>query len=234
MPDGSLVERKTGTPQGGVISPLLANLYMHYTFDSWMTREFPRLPFERYADDIICHCLSEQHAIFLKKRISERFAECSLQLHPEKTIIAYCHDGRRKGHFSRVSFDFLGFTFRPRQVVDKAGKKFVGFTPAISEKSRKSIREEMRGWRFHRHSEISLDEIARRINPVVRGWINYYGSFTRSALGKVADDIDKLLVRWAMMKFKGLRRRKRQARQWVYAVRERQRHLFSHWNVATA
>jgi RNA-directed DNA polymerase len=234
MPDGSLVERRTGTPQGGVISPLLANLFMHYAFDLWMTRECPSLPFERYADDIICHCSSERQAIFLKKRISERFAECSLQLHPEKTIIAYCRDARRQGGYSRVAFDFLGFTFRPRQVVDKAGEKFVGFTPAISQKSLKAIRKEMHGWRFHRHSDISLEEIARRINPVVRGWMNYYGSFTRSALGKVADDIDKLLARWVMMKFNNLRRRKRQARKWVYSVRKRQRHLFSHWNLSVA
>lgn len=232
MSNGSLVERKQGTPQGGVISPLLANLYLHYAFDLWMDREFPSLPFERYADDIICHCHSEKQAAFLKSQIAKRFADCSLQLHPQKTIIAYCSDARRRESFPVVSFDFLGFTYRPRLVKRATGEIFVGFTPAISQKALKAIRQETRTWRFHRHSDISLEEVARRINPVVRGWINYYGSFTRSALYKLVKHIDALLMRWAMMKFKGLRRRKRQAREWVRGARERQRDLFSHWSLS--
>ncbi len=158
--------------EGGVISPLLANLYLHYAFDRWMQRELPAIPFVRYAGDVICHCRSEAQATCLKDAIEQRFRACHLELHPQKTKIAYCKDDRRRGTHPVVQFDFLGFSFRPRLVKSATGDHFVGFTPAISPKAAKSIRQAMRGWRLHRRSDSSLDEIAKEVNPTIRGWIN--------------------------------------------------------------
>ena len=174
LADGSLIERTQGTPQGGVASPLLANLYLHYAFDCWMKREYPSIPYERYADDIICHCRSEAQARHLKESIERRLAVCRLELNPQKTKIAYCKDANRQGTYPIVQFDFLGYSFQPRLVKSTAGEFFVGFNPAISPKSAKTIRQAMRSWRFHRHSDLTLEEIARRVNPVLRGWLAYY------------------------------------------------------------
>ena len=182
LPDGSLVERDKGTPQGGVISPLLANLFLHYVFDKWMERKFPSIPFERYADDIICHCVSEQQAKFVLEAIRKRMAECKLELHPEKTRIVYCKNDWRKGNYAHEKFDFLGFTFRPRPSIDKNGKRFVGFNPAVSNKAQKAMRQTIRSWNLNRRTTETIEDFARMYNPVIRGWINYYGSFCKSAL----------------------------------------------------
>ncbi len=173
LADNSLIDRTAGTPQGGVVSPILANLYLHYAFDLWMGREFPDIPFERYADDVICHCSSEAQALRLKDAIEQRFATCYLTLHPQKTKVAYCRDDRRQITYPTVQFDFLGYTFKPRWVKGKSGDVFVGFNPGISPKSATAIRQTMRDWRLHHRSELSLEDIARRVNPVLRGWINY-------------------------------------------------------------
>jgi hypothetical protein len=228
LADGSLIERTAGTPQGGVISPILANLYLHYGFDLWMLREFPNIPFERYADDVICHCSNETQAARLKDAIEHRFATCYLTLHPQKTKIAYCKDGRRRGTYPTVQFDFLGYAFRPRRVGHN-GKAFVGFNPAISPKSATAIRQVMRDWRLHRRSESTLEDLARDVNPVVRGWINYYGSYYRSALYRVFNYLNIYLTRWAMMKYKDLRQRRTRAREWVRRIELRQPNLFAHW-----
>ena len=231
LADGSLIERIEGTPQGGVVSPILANCFLHYAFDRWMVREFPHIPFERYADDVICHCRSEKEATLLKDSIEQRFKTCRLELHPQKTLIAYCKDGRRKHSYPNIQFNFLGFSFRPRLVKGKGGGIFLGFVPAISQKSALSVRQAMRGWQLHRRSDLSIDEIARRVNPAVRGWINYYGSYYRSALYRVFENLDDCLVRWAMRKYKDLLRRPARARELVLRLKARQPSLFAHWTL---
>ncbi len=228
LADGSLIERTEGTPQGGVVSPILANLYLHYAFDLWMVREFPSIPFERYADDAICHCCSEVQAERLKDAIARRFAACFLTLHPQKTKIAYCRDDRRQGAYPTVQFDFLGYTFRPREVRGTGGGLFFGFNPGISTKSAVAIRQTMRSWRLHRRSDLTLEEIARTVNPTIRGWINYYGAYYKTALAPVMAHFDKILSRWAMRKYKSLMRQ-RNAHRWVRSVAGRQPALFAHW-----
>jgi RNA-directed DNA polymerase len=204
LEDGRLIHREKGTPQGGVISPLLANLFLHYAFDKWMQRQYPQIPFERYADDGICHCQSKAQAQSLRAAIERRFAECGLELHQQKTRIVYCKDDRRRKDYPEQKFDFLGHTFRPRGAKDPEGKYFVGFNPAVSNEAAKSMRETMREWRLHRQTDKSLDELAHMINPVVRGWMNYYGNFYKSALYPTFQRLNKILVRWATRKYKRL------------------------------
>jgi len=230
MPDGTLVAREKGTPQGSPISPLLANLFMHYAFDRWMDREFPGCPFERYADDIIAHCDTEEQARHLRAAIAERLGTLGLELHPEKTKVAYCKDAQRRGTWEHTSFDFLGYTFRARRAHGKRGL-FVSFLPAMSNKARKAKGQQIRAWHLNRRSGTDLSGLAEDINPQVRGWINYYGAFYRSALTSLAKRIDEHLVRWAMQKFKRLRDRPHRAWAWLRAVREREPKLFAHWHL---
>ena len=229
LPDGEVEERERGTPQGGVASPLLANLFLHYVFDAWMGRHFPTIRFERYADDIVCHCRSERQAHFLKGALTRRFAECGLELHREKTKIVYCQDSDRRGTFPATSFDFLGYTFRPRRSKNKWGKFFVSFSPAVSNKAAKAIRREIRSWNLHRRSDKSLDDLARMFNATIRGWINYYGAFYKSALYAPLRMIDWRLALWATRKMKRFRRHRRRAAQWVAACVRRDPNLFAHW-----
>src|SRR6202158_5110487 len=175
MEDGGVVPRTAGTPQGGVISPLLANLFLHYAFDMWMVRNHPRIPFERYADDAICHCKSEEQARTLRAALERRFVECGLTLHPEKTKIVYCKDDDRRGGYPDQKFDFLGYTFRPRLSRRWRGNFGVVFSPAASGKALKTIRQTIRSWSLHERSDKSLDDLARMFNSHIRGWINYYG-----------------------------------------------------------
>ena len=231
MADGSLVARERGTPQGGVISPLLANLFLHYAFDVWMCRNHPDIAFERHADDAICHCRNKAQAQALRESLEKRFAECGLGLHPEKTKIVYCKDDKRPGNYPDQSFDFLGYTFRPRLVKGQDGQIRVGFTPAISNKALKAIRQTVRRWAFHRHSEWSLEGLAELINPSLRGWINYYGRFNRSALGPVFSHVNDRLARWASWKFKSFKRSREQAYSWLRRIRRKQPGLFAHWQL---
>ena len=232
LEDGSLVHRDKGTPQGGVISPLLANLFLHYAFDTWMQRQYPQIPFERYADDGICHCRSKAEAEGLRVAIEQRFAECGLELNLQKTKTVYCKNDNRRGNYPDQKFDFLGFTFRPRRAKSRQGRFFIGFNPAISNKATKSICDTMKRSKMHRWSDKSLDDLAHRINPVVKGWINYYGSFHRSALYRTFQHLDNILVRWASRKYKRLRRNYQRARQWLQCIRHRQPSLFAHWQLS--
>ncbi len=231
LPDGTLQERDRGTPQGGVISPLLANLFLHYAFDAWMGKNHPEIPFERYADDIICHCETEEQAESLRAALEERFRQCNLELHPEKTRIVYCKDSGRKGGHTQEKFDFLGFTFRPRLAKSRWGEYFVGFMPAISNKAAEKISQRIRSWRVHLRTDKTLEDLARMFNPVTCGWINYYGSYYRSALYPLFDRLDLFLARWAEWKYKSLRGRKRRARQWLRGVKKREPGLFAHWRM---
>jgi RNA-directed DNA polymerase len=232
MEDGSLIHRDKGTPQGGVISPLLANLFLHYAFDVWMKRQYPQIPFERYADDGICHCRSKAEAEGLRVAIGRRFAECGLELHLQKTKIVYCKDDNRRGEYPEQKFDFLGFTFRPRIAKERSGRFFVSFIPAISNKAAKSIRDTMRQWKLHRRTDKSMDDLARMFNPVLRGWINYYGSFYKSAIYRVLQHLNDILVRWASRKYKRLRGHKGRAGLWLQRIVHRQPRLFAHWQLS--
>lgn len=231
MPDGTLVPREKGTPQGSPISPLLANLFMHYAFDRWMDREHPGCPFERYADDIVIHCDTQTQADELRARIAERLETVGLELHPDKTRIVYCKDSNRPGTAEHVSFDFLGFAFRGRLLKGPYGH-FTGFVPAISTKARKAIGHKIRAWHLNRRSWADLSSLAADINPVTRGWINYYGAFYRSELRFLAWRINDHLVRWAMQKFKRYRRRYARAFDWLVRVHHHQPALFAHWQLA--
>jgi len=231
MVDGSLIARQRGTPQGGVVSPLLANLFLHYAFDLWMCRNHRDILFERYADDAICHCRSEAQAKTLRASLERRFAECGLTLHPEKTKIVYCKDEDRRGDYPTQKFDFLGYTFRPRLARRRGGKIGVSFSPAASDKALKAIRQTVRGWSLHNRSDKSLDDLARMFNSHIRGWINYYGRYYKSALYPTLRHIDRTLARWAHRKFKSLRRHRRRSRHWLERIARRQPRLFAHWRL---
>ena len=193
--DDNLEVRDRGTPQGSAISPLLANIYLHYAFDSWMAREFPTIPFERYADDVVVHAKSERQARLVLGEIEKRMADCHLALNQAKTRIVYCKDEKRAGSHEHVRFDFLGYTFRLRSARNRRGKLFTGFLPAISDDAAKQIRQTIRRWRLHLWSGTPLTDIAREINMTVRGWINYYGRFYKAKLTQSLQGIDEYLVR---------------------------------------
>jgi RNA-directed DNA polymerase len=201
--DGTTIERSHGTPQGGVVSPILANLFMHYTFDLWMARTHPELPWCRYADDGLVHCRTEQEAVALKAELQARLAECHLELHPTKTKVVYCKDRRRKSIYPNVKFDFLGYCFRPRLVQRFRDKTlFCGFNPAVSPSAMKAMPSTIRELNLHHHTPLSLQDIAQRLNPLLRGWIEYYGRYAPSALYPVLRYVNQRLVAWVIRKFK--------------------------------
>ncbi len=231
-PDGSLQRRERGTPQGSAISPVLANLFLHYAFDSWMVREFPAVEFERYVDDAVIHCVSEAQAQEVLAALAERMREMRLELHPEKTRIVYCKDGRRGGAHEHTAFTFLGFTFRARRVRTETGV-FLGFNPAISKDAMNKIGAQVRSWRLHRRTELTEADVARRINPIVRGWINYYGAFYASAMYPLLARINTYLMRRVRNKYERLRGLKKAREAWTKAVKDRPRY-YAHWKwVAT-
>ena len=230
--DGSLVARDRGSPQGSAVSPLLANMFMHYAFDRWMAETFSAVRFERYCDDVVVHCRTEAEAQRVLQAIGARLAQCGgLQLHPDKTRIVYCKDGTRRGSYDHTAFTFLGYTFRSRLVRLATGKYFFGFNPAISAEAAKRVRAQIRCWRLHRRTGSTLRDLAREINPVVRGWINYYGRFYPSALYDSLNGINKYLVRWAMQKYKRYRRHPRRA--WIALGKAARANpmLFVHWRL---
>jgi RNA-directed DNA polymerase len=229
LEDGTLEPRERGTPQGSVISPLLSNLFLHYTFDRWMARNHPDIPFERFADDALCHCVSESQAKILKEALEKRFAECGLQLHPEKTKIVYCKDDDRRGNSKNESFDFLGYSFRARRSKNRFGKFFVNFSPGVSNAATKAIREEIRRWQLRCRIDKWIDDLARMFNPVIRGWITYYGRYYKSALYPTFRYLDQCLANWAMAKYKRLRRHRQRAGHWVSKTASRDPRLFAHW-----
>ena len=233
MPDGTLVNREKGTAQGAVVSPVLANLFLHYALDRWMTENHPEVPFERYADDVICHCRSEAHARSLRKALEARLAACKLELHPQKTKIVYCKDAKRRSEYPEQQFDFLGYTFRPRRVINRHGKLFVGFTPAVSAKAGKAMRQRMRRWKLHLRTDLGLAELARWTQPVLLGWVRYYGRFFPSVLHSALRTLDEFLVRWVQRKYKRLRGHRMRAWDWLNALRAREPSLFAHWGLAS-
>jgi RNA-directed DNA polymerase len=229
QPDGTLVERVKGTPQGSAISPILTNLFMHFAFDAWMARNYPGCPFECYADDVVVHCTTKHQAEAVLGGIVARMEEVGLRLHPEKTRIVYCKDDNRRGHHEHISFTFLGFAFRPREAINGgSGAHFTSFSPAISPEALKAKGARLRGLRIHRRTDLSLDDLARWLNPIVAGWMNYYGRYYRSALYPLLRRVSSYLRRWAGKKYKRLRTYKRFKRWWT-GLLAREPGLFAHW-----
>ena len=231
LEDGTLKERDRGTPQGGVVSPVLANLFLHYAFDVWMSRNHPDEPFARYADDAVVHCRSEAEAERLKAELQTRFAEVGLELHPIKTRIVYCQDSSRRGSYPNTSFDFLGYTFRPRLAVSRSGRCFVSFAPAVSGKAQTAMRQKLHEMHLIRRTDLALEDLARRINPILRGWIRYYGLYYKSVLCRMLEHLNWLLVQWVRRKYKQFRQHPWQAVQWLGRIARRQPGLFAHWQM---
>jgi RNA-directed DNA polymerase len=229
--EGNLNARDKGTPQGGVISPLLANLFLHYAFDQWMVREHPQNLFARYADDAIVHCRSRVEAERMREAISQRLAECGLELNLQKTKIVYCKDDDRRGNHDHEKFTFLGYEFRPRRAKTRRGKFFVSFLPAVSDKAAKKIRGEIREWKLHLRSDKTLGDLSRMFNPTIRGWVQYYGRYYRSMLHPIFRHLDRRLIRWACRKYKKLRSHHRRAEHWLRRISMREPRLWAHWEI---
>jgi RNA-directed DNA polymerase len=229
-PDGSLVERERGTPQGAPVSPVLANLFLHYAFDTWMAREYPNIWFERYADDAVLHCVTEAQARKVLAALSDRMVEVGLRLHPDKTRIVYCKDGLRRGSYEHETFTFLGYTFRARKNRSRRGNLFLAFDPAISNDALNKISREVRSWHLHLRSDLTFNELARRVNPKVAGWINYYGRFRPWELIPFLMRINAYLVRWIRKKYKRLAA-KRKALAKLQEIAQRYPRMFAHWRL---
>jgi group II intron reverse transcriptase/maturase len=227
--DGEVRERGRGTPQGGVISPLLMNLFMHYAFDRWLRRAVLNCPFARYADDGVVHCRTERQAYLVKNLMAERFKACGLELHPDKTQIVYCKDSNRRGQYPLIQFTFLGFTFQPRRAVSRAGKRFTSFLPGASQEAQKRMRQQIRSWHLPRQTPGTLREFSKKYDAILRGWWQYYGSFYPTAMWNVFRHFDLALGYWARRKFKKLSRHKRRSRRWVAQTARREHTLFVHW-----
>lgn len=229
-----LMERHRGTPQGGVVSPLLANLFLHYAFDSWVAQNLRSVRFCRYADDGVIHCKSKAQAGFVLRRIDERFRQCGLELHPGKTRIVYCKDINRTETHPDVQFTFLGYTFRPRKSVDKYGRVYVNFTPAVSRDAQRAMRQTIRGWHVQLQCDSSLAELSARYNAVLRGWLTYYGRFHGSALSPVWKHVNSYRMRWMMRKYKHLARHKNRAKRALGRLAQSSPRAFVHWELGYA
>ena len=227
--DGTLTTRDRGSPQGSAISPLLANLFMHYAFDSWMARQFPDIGFERYCDDVVVHCVSRRQAEYVREAIGGRLKECRLEMNPDKTRIVYCKDDRRQGAHQHICYEFLGYEFRARRVKGNDGRFFNGFNPAMGPNEAKRIHETIRSWRLGRWTIKTLDELAAWVNPRVQGWINYYGHFYKSVLLPILRGLNDHLARWARRKYKRLSGSRAQAYEFLRRVAAESPNLFAHW-----
>ena len=231
QPDSRLESRHKGTPQGGVVSPLLANLFLHYAFDAWVRRELPAVPFCRYADDGLLHCRSIRQAELVLRRITQRFRDCGLEIHPDKSGIVYCKDDTRRGEYPRTSFDFLGFTFRPRRCVDKSGRVHPNFLPGISNHAKKEMNRQLRSWHIQLKNDKSLSDLSKMFNPVLRGWFAYYGRFYPAALRQFWRNVNAYLVRWVRRKWKRFAGHKRRAKRYLSQLAIKNPDLFMPWQL---
>jgi len=229
METGEMIPRTAGTPQGGVISPILANLFMHYAFDLWMTRNHGNNPFERYADDTVVHCRTEQEANQLLAEIDARLKECKLELHPTKTKIVYCQDKERQKQHPNTAFDFLGYTFRKVLIKDRLGRLQMNFIASVSKNAGQTLKDKVKSLKIHKRTGSKIEMIAEKLNPILRGWMNYFGKFNRSAMKRTLDCVQRRLIKWAMCKFKRFRKHRRRAEEWLLQVRKRKPYMFAHW-----
>jgi RNA-directed DNA polymerase len=229
--EGEQVPRERGTPQGGVVSPILMNLFMHYAFDLWMARKHPQCRFCRYADDGVVHCRSQEQAREVMRSIASRLAECGLMMHPEKSKIVYCKDSNRTRSYPHVNFTFLGFTFRPRKALSRARRIFTSFLPGASTDALKRMRQTVRGWKLNRQTHVALAALAKLYNPIIQGWWNYYGAFYPTAMLSIYRHIDRALERWARRKHKALSGRQRASVLWLRKMKDAEPQLFYHWDV---
>jgi group II intron reverse transcriptase/maturase len=229
--EGEQLPRPRGVPQGGVVSPILMNLFMHYTFDAWMKRTNPSCPFARYADDAVVHCRSREQAEEVMRSIALRLAECGLTMHPEKSKVVYCKDSNRTASYTHVYFTFLGFTFRPRKAISRQNRLFTSFLPGVSADALKRMRKQVRGWRIYRQTPVTLADLAKQCNPTIRGWWNYYGAFYQTAMYGLFGYVDRKLVQWAIRKYKTLSRHKRRGEQWLRKMTKDSPQMFVHWSI---
>jgi group II intron reverse transcriptase/maturase len=228
--NGNRIERTRGTPQGSVISPILSNLFLHYAFDLWMKRTHPALPWCRYADDGLVHCRTEKEAEALKVELQTRLAECQLEMHPTKTRIVHCKVSNRRRAYQNVKFDFLGYCFRPRRVMRPSDRKVVGgFTPAVSPAALKAMRATIRDLNIRRQTQRTLGDVAQVLNPLLRGWIEYYGRYTPSALYPLFRYVNATLLAWAQRKFKRFKAHKVRAAYFLMKLAQTRAGLFVHW-----
>jgi len=229
METGGRIPRTAGTPQGGVISPILAKLFMHYAFDLWLTRNHGNKPFERYADDTVVHCRTEQEAKQLLAEIDGRLKECKLELHPTKTKIVYCQDKERQKQHPNTAFDFLGYTFRKVLIKDRLGRLQMNFIATVSKNAGQALKDKVKSLKIHKRTGSKIEMIAKQLNPILRGWMNYFGKFNRSAMKRTLDCVQRRLIKWAMCKFKRFRKHRRRAEEWLLQVRKRNPYMFAHW-----
>ena len=232
--EGRLVERNHGTPQGGVVSPLLANLFLHYAFDRWVSQNLRSVRFCRYADDGVVHCKSLAQAQFALAEITERFRQCGLELHSEKTRIVYCKDINRRESYPVVEFTFLGYTFRPRKAVDKYGRVYVNFSPAVSREALRDMRQTIRSWRIQLKNDKELGDLSNMFNPILRGWQNYYGRFHGSAMVTIWRHMNAFLVRWLRHKYKKVSWHKRKAWRLLGKLAVSAPEAFIYWEMGYA
>jgi RNA-directed DNA polymerase len=229
MEDGRQLARDRGTPQGGVVSPVLANLFLHYTLDAWMRRQMRSVRFCRYADDGVVHCRSEVQAQLVLRKLAARLRECGLELHPEKTRIVYCQDVNRTAQYPTVKFTFLGYTFQPRKALDKYGRVYVNFSPAVSRDAMKAMRQTVRGWHLQLQCDKELSDLSNMFNPVLRGWATYYGRFYPSAMKRLWWHVNDYLVRWMQRKYKRLASGVTRAARALGRLAENAPRSFVHW-----
>lgn len=228
MKNGEIKERTAGTPQGGVISPILSNLFLHYAFDKWISRKYPQNPWVRYADDAVVHCQSEAQAIKILKYLEKRMKECGLELHPDKTKVIYCRSDRYNKRYENESFDFLGYTFRRRYVKSKNGNFFNAFSPSVSKSSAQSFRDKVRKIR-RECKTVSLEILAEKLNPVIRGWMNYFTKFCSREARKEVDYVNKTLVQWLKRKYKTVKKNEGKAWRMLVRLATSNTKLFYHW-----
>jgi len=230
--EGTTIARHRGTPQGGVISPILSNLFLHYTFDLWMRRAYPDLPWCRYADDGLVHCRTEQEAAAVKAALQAWLSECQLELHPTKTRIVCCRVVGRRGMYPNVTFDFLGYCFRPRRVMRRFDRKVVGgFTPAVSPAALRTMRATIRDLNLRRSTQVSLADIAQQLNPLLRGWVAYYGRYSPSALYPLYRYVNLTLLAWVRRKFKRYKAHKVRAACFLARLARTRPDFFVHWRL---